>query len=155
MKKFASALIVVAALSAAAQAQFGFDLDGDTNIVISNSGPDAALVGAEFHSDAGALVFGSAAPFGFALKSTVNDVQLAQIPGNVALASGGTLTFDTKYSGDPASGDLTALMSGTGFSQVNAPYTGGGGVVDVTPEPASGILAAFGLLGLLGFRRRR
>ena len=152
--KFASSLVVVAALAATAQAQFGFDVDADTNIVVSNQGATnpVSVAGIEARSAAGLLTFGDKGAFDLALSSTNEYVALASLAG---VEIDGSLTIDTKYSGDAGGGDLTVGVSPLGASApVSAAFAGGGGDV-VTPEPTSGLLAAFGLLGLLGFRRRR
>ena len=165
MKKFAIALAVIVASATVAQAQFESSLNDDNAIVVTNKFPTnpIKLFGAEFRSASGGLVFGSAAPFGTAFGPSATYIPLADPNGAVQID--GSVTFDIKYNAPEAGSDLEVTISpvsGQGAdAQVSAPLaappTGGGGDGGdpVTPEPASGLLAAMGALGLLGFRRRR
>lgn len=165
MKKFAIALAVIVASATVAQAQFETSLNDENGIVITNNLPTnpVKLFGIELGSTAGGLEYGGPEPFAFAFQTTANAIQLADPNGAVEID--GSVTLNIKYNTPESGNDLEVVISpvsgqGVDTAQVSAPFVpvgggGDGGGDPVIPEPASGLLAALGALGLLGFRQRR
>ena len=121
-------------------------------IVVTASSPVEAA-GLDFQSAGGLLVpvpeATGAAPFTFFLSNTVNQITWGNLGTTVTIE--GQLTTAAGYSGTQAdldAGDLTTFW-GNGPEPVAFP-TG-----EIVPEPASGMLAIFAVLGFLGFRKRR
>jgi len=153
MKKFAAALAICGlflAATASAQLTAEFPVEGGNISLLS--GDAIALSGIEFASGAGSLVptGGNAAPFAFMLSDTANLVTYAQLPGAVNLAAGSTTVLAAGVSAGAS--DVTATFGALGDPVPVAFPVNPAGII---PEPASGLMAAFGIIGLLGFRRRR
>ena len=156
MKKFLSALALVFATSLIAQAQVTGEIRDGKIVVIASEPVEAA--GLDFQSPAGRLVPvpdpPGASPFTFFLSNTANQITWGNLGSSVTID--GELATEAGYTGDPT-GDLE-LFWGDGATPVAFPVSVGGPVTppnEVVPEPASGALAAFAVLGMLGFRRRR
>ena len=87
------------------------------------------------------------APFGLLLSKTPNKVTYGNLGPGVKLGGGASFVSTTGFSGSDPNVEVSASW-GKGVEPVSFPVT-------VVPEPATGLMAAFGLLGLLGIRRRR
>lgn len=151
MKKFAIALALVSltAVSVYAEGHISGSINDDGKIVVTATQPQPTA-GLNFQSAGGHLVPGEApTPFLFYLSNTPNSVVYAIVPGTVTLD--GDLVTQTGYAGDDPVNDLTLSYGAGGGVEVAFPVQ----APVVIPEPASGLMAVFGLLGLLGFRRRR
>lgn len=150
MKKFIAA-IAIALVSTYAFAD-GHALEGSWptgggNITVTPTGDPVMAGGIELVAEPGILTQGaSAAPFAFFIPN-------GSAPGNVTFGSLGTpvtidgpLELDVAVSADAANGSIAATW-GDGVVPTAFP-------VSTVPEPATGLMAAFGLVGLLGLRRR-
>ena len=148
---FASiALVGLLASFATAQERVELNLDGTNFTARNKTDADIPLVAFEVTSLDGGLDAGDGSPFPITLLNTPNQVSLGAL-APITLEAGATLSTSVTYSGNSSILDPAPNFAG---SQVGVT----GGVEPVSfpiPEPASGVLAAFGLLGILGFRRRR
>jgi len=150
MKKFIAAIAILAIVSQFANAQDKLTGEwpaGGGKITVTPTGDPVVTSGLEFVAAEGILTKGeSPAPFQFFLNS-------ATAPGNVTLAAVAPVTFD-----GPLTLDVSA-SAGASFADVTAEWVDGATPtsfpVTTIPEPATGLMAAFGLVGLLGLRRRR
>lgn len=160
MKKLLATIAIVGLAASFANAQVELGLEG-SDFVLSNNGSEAVgLLGLNVSSADGGLV----APenggplFAFTLPSTANLVSVGNLGTAYELGGGASkVVTGVQYTGSTDDkGDWSNFAgSSTG---------GASGVSDVafptlppnnTPEPAGGLLAAFAVMGLLGFRRRR
>lgn len=151
MKKFALSLAVVAlaAVSVHADGHVSGSINEDGKIVVTTTSP-VQTSGLNFTSAGGHMVPGDVpTPFLFYLSNTPESVVYAIVPGKVTID--GELVTQTGYAGDDAANDLTLAYGAEGGVEVSFPVH----APVVVPEPATGLMTAFGLLGLLGFRRRR
>lgn len=153
MKKLLATIAIVGLAASFAQAQIELNLDGGEFTIKNIGGDTEGLLGLDVKSADGGLVApeGGGPLFAFTLPSTVNAVSLGNLGTTYDLAAGATAKTGVQYTGTSS-----ILQPGTNFAGSS---TGGqGGVTGVAfpiPEPASGLMAAFALMGLLGFRRRR
>lgn len=134
-------------------------LDGSDFKITNTGGADVELLGLNVASEDGGLV----APenggplFAFTLPSNEKLVALGNLGNAYTLAPGASAVTGVGYSGSvDDKGDWSNFVAsefGTagGTDPVSFPTL----PPNNTPEPASGLLAAFSLMGLLGFRRRR
>ena len=162
MRKLSIVVALLAVALDSAQAQFESYLDHEANIVVTNMSPTnpIKLFGIEFRSEAGALQFGSPAPFSTTLDPSSTYVPLLDPSGDVEID--GSITFDIKHNfvADPVN-DLQVTVSpvsGQGFgAQVSASViaVAHDPIDPIIPEPSASLLATLGALGLLGLRRRR
>ena len=162
MKKFAAIAIVLAAANLATAEVTG-SVNGDGKIVISAS-PAVTAAGLNLQSAGGYLdpippgdLTASAAPFAFLLANNANQITWGNLGAGVVID--GDLVTSAGFTGTADNFDVTAAW-GDGPNQVAFSVAGPAVVAPpvtdpTTPEPASGILAALGALGVLGFRRRR
>ena len=153
MKKVLATIAVLGLFAGLAHAQSELSLqDGGENLVLTNKGTEAVagVRGLEIVSAGNHLNNSGAGSFGFVLGNTAGKVTLGAL-ADVAFAPGAVLTTGTTYSGPKGvaefAEDLDATRLGVGTSQVPVTFP--------VPEPATGLMAAFAVLGLLGIRRRR
>lgn len=155
MKNFAAAIVVLA-LAATANAQIT-----DTKLTVDEAGaisvssndpgrPSFEIVGVELVSSGGYLAKGTGDNPFTPIELLPNQVAMAKLGGTVLVD--GSLTLPYNYTGDVAG--VPADMAGSGISGTDGVATSFT-VVEGVPEPATGLLAAFGALGLMAFRRRK
>jgi len=156
--QFASIFLI--ALAGNSQAQLTGSVNDDNQIVLSTLGDPVELIGIDLLSEGGYLIpvpggaSASAAPFGFLLANTAEQVTYGSvgnavtIDGELVLAAG----YDTG-AGDIANdlvaqfGDLTpdSAPISIAFSPAQP----------IVPEPGTGLMLLLGSAGLGLFRRRR
>lgn len=157
MKKFIAA-IALAAIASVSYGQTIDIIDGHINI----KGDVAGLAGIEAISPAGHLSLDSTVIEGIGtiefktpfpasasvVDNTANSVVLGVLGADARIDISGTTATAIGYaeSVDVAKTDLTVNL-GIGDNPPAA--------FPVVPEPATGLMAAFGLVGILGLRRRR
>ena len=161
MNKLFVALAVCALLlcGSFAQAQeVSGSVNGDGFIVVTGTGNPMAA-GLDIVSAGSNLVpippgttAAPADPFSFLLANSNQQVTFGNLGTTVSL-EGELVTmvgYNSSSGADPAV-DLAASTWGNGPTPVSIPFAG----TPVIPEPATGLMAVFGALGVLGFRRRR
>ena len=162
MKKFIAAIAIAALASVAYGQQNVSIVDG----VVTLNGSFSQLAGIEVQSKTPTLgragyeaAPGVILPVGQASFPSETPTQYAY--GILGAANridieGSTPTAVT-YSGDNAQADLFAVIDGQEVAGAVALGLGNDSpaAFPVVPEPATGLMAAFGLVGLLGLRRRR
>lgn len=149
MKKFIAAIAIATICSYAnGQALVGEWPQGGGNITVTPTADPIQAGGIELVAEPGILTQGASAdPFAFFIPNSA-------APGNVTFGSLGTpvtidgpVELDVAVSASAVNGDISATW-GMGVTPTAFPVT-------TIPEPATGLMAAFGLVGLLGLRRRR
>lgn len=157
MKKFI-AVLAIAAFASAVNAQQNVSINDG---VVTLNGEFKQLAGIETVSAGGKLSLASVnipnvgdidltAPFtgGTVVAKEAGTVVLGVLGADKRIDIEGATATSIMYDGDNAAaqGDLTVNL-GLGDAAPAA--------FPVVPEPATGLMAAFGLVGLLGLRRRR
>ena len=158
MKKFAIAITILLTAALSANAQVTGVVGAEGGITISTNGNDTAgggpsvgMVGLDVASASGSLVpYDPPAapvhtPFLFFLSNTESSIVMASVPAPATVEDDAIVVGYTGAGGD----DLTLSYGDANSQQVSFPSA------PAVPEPATGLMAAFAALGLLGFRRRR
>lgn len=155
MKKIFAAILLCAVSASFAQAQAtagaaAIEQAPDTVLWIVNPGATAVgnVAGIEFKSAAGNLVpvpARASDPFDLIVRNIPTNIVLGNLGTTIELGPNSRTATAAKYNGDAAGGDLQAFL-GVGVLPIAIP---------IVPEPATGLMAAFAGLGVLGFRRRR
>ncbi len=155
MKKFSVVLAIFGLMLVTnlAQAEHGGPVHGtlvNGLIFIDTGGVDIPMGGWNFESPDGFLVpAADASPFQFLLSNTNTQVAPVNL-GTTVTVNNLQTTIGWTGTRLNADGTLAGLLIAT---WVDATFTANSFLV--TPEPTSALLAIFGVLGLLGFRRRR
>jgi len=155
MKTILASLAVFSLAASFAHAQVTGAINSDGFFVITGNGEVAA--GVDLISADGLLIPAAdppgAAPFQFLLSNTASQITWGNLGAGVTLD--GEFVTGAGYTGDDPANDLTAAW-GDGSNPVAFPIGAPAAPVDeIIPEPATGILSAFAVIGMLGFRRRR
>lgn len=155
--QFASIFLI--ALAGNSQAQLTGSVNEDNLIVLSASGDPVELIGIDLLSEGGYLIPvpgdpASAAPFGFLLSNTANQVTYGSVGAAVTIE--GELQLAVGY--DTGAGDITSdLVAQFGdLTPDSAPIAiAFSPASPIVPEPGTGLMLLLGSAGLGLFRRRR